>query len=150
MREFFKGWRRKVGCVTLVKACMMTVMWVRSSCIFDSAMLSIGDLRLLFMSNNHKSGVILHKDRPIDIVIVEVTDGRKIVNFWRFDKSRFESQHFMFKPIVAGVGKVFCSDGSRLSEITLMPYWVVAIPLTLLSAYLLLSTPRKRTEADHA
>lgn len=30
MREFFRGWRRKVGCVTLVMACVLTTGWVRS------------------------------------------------------------------------------------------------------------------------
>lgn len=30
MREFFKGWRRKVGCVTLVMACVLTVGLLRS------------------------------------------------------------------------------------------------------------------------
>lgn len=30
MREFFKGWRRKVGCVTLLMALLLAVGWVRS------------------------------------------------------------------------------------------------------------------------
>ena len=35
MGEFFKGWRRKVGCVTLVMACVFAAGWVRSLAIFD-------------------------------------------------------------------------------------------------------------------
>ena len=30
MREVFHGWRRKVGCVALVVACVVTVGWLRS------------------------------------------------------------------------------------------------------------------------
>ncbi len=30
MREFFRGWRRKVGCVTLVMACGLMGLWIRS------------------------------------------------------------------------------------------------------------------------
>jgi len=30
MREFFHGWRRKIGVVTLVMACVLMVGWVRS------------------------------------------------------------------------------------------------------------------------
>lgn len=30
MREFFRGWRRKVGCVALVLACGFATGWMRS------------------------------------------------------------------------------------------------------------------------
>ena len=30
MRDFFKGWRRKVGCITLVMACLLISGWLRS------------------------------------------------------------------------------------------------------------------------
>lgn len=30
MREFFRGWKRKTGAVTLVVACLLTGAWVRS------------------------------------------------------------------------------------------------------------------------
>ena len=30
MREFFKGWRRKAGCVTLVMVLLLTSAWIRS------------------------------------------------------------------------------------------------------------------------
>ena len=38
MREFFKPWRRKIGVVTLVMACVLMAGWVRSEMIgADSA-----------------------------------------------------------------------------------------------------------------
>jgi hypothetical protein len=39
MRDFFKSWRRKLGCITLLMAVVVTTAWVRS--------LFIGDLVLL-------------------------------------------------------------------------------------------------------
>lgn len=30
MGEFFKGWRRKTGVLTLVMACLFAAVWVRS------------------------------------------------------------------------------------------------------------------------
>jgi len=30
MRDFFRGWKRKAGCVTLVTACLLMAGWVRS------------------------------------------------------------------------------------------------------------------------
>jgi hypothetical protein len=39
MREFFTGWRRRIGCITLLMAVVVTVAWVRS--------LFIGDYMLL-------------------------------------------------------------------------------------------------------
>ena len=36
MREFFKGWRRKMGCVTLLMVCALMGAWARSYSVFDS------------------------------------------------------------------------------------------------------------------
>ncbi|MDB5348549.1 MAG: hypothetical protein JWP89_6926 [Schlesneria sp.] len=35
MREFFRGWRQKVGCVTMVVACFVLGLWMRSLRIRD-------------------------------------------------------------------------------------------------------------------
>lgn len=36
MRDFFESWRRKVGCATLVMACVFAAGWLRSMSIADS------------------------------------------------------------------------------------------------------------------
>jgi hypothetical protein len=36
MGEFFRGWRRKVGVVTLMVACMFMAMWVRGMSIWPA------------------------------------------------------------------------------------------------------------------
>ena len=35
MRDFYRGWRRKVGIVTLVMACVFMGVWVRSLVYLD-------------------------------------------------------------------------------------------------------------------
>ena len=42
MVEFFRGWRRKVGCVTLVVACLLTAAWFRSRSEMDRLTFSLG------------------------------------------------------------------------------------------------------------
>ena len=37
MGEFFNGWRRKTGCVTLVMACLLTDGWILSASRTDIA-----------------------------------------------------------------------------------------------------------------
>jgi hypothetical protein len=39
--EFFKCWRRKTGCVTLVMSCMMAAGWARSQVAVDRLCISI-------------------------------------------------------------------------------------------------------------
>src|SRR5436190_957332 len=36
MREFFKPWRRKMGVLTLMLACVFTGLWLRSTVVHDS------------------------------------------------------------------------------------------------------------------
>ncbi len=43
MGEFFKGWRRNVGAVTLVTACVLTAGWVRSLSTTDVIMVHTGE-----------------------------------------------------------------------------------------------------------
>jgi hypothetical protein len=50
MRDFFKGWRRKVGCVTLVMACAVATGWLRSMLTDDY----IAAFNRTFCSSNGK------------------------------------------------------------------------------------------------
>jgi hypothetical protein len=41
MYTFFHGWRRKMGCVTLMLACGLMAMWMRSDFLLDRTMFVI-------------------------------------------------------------------------------------------------------------
>ena len=51
MHEFFKGWKRKVGLVTLVMAGAFTVSWVRSFYHMDVYGLQLPSMTFCVMSN---------------------------------------------------------------------------------------------------
>lgn len=110
MWEFFRGWRRKVGCVEMVMACALVGMWIRSYIVFEQVVVS-GNL---VISN---SGCLVWNwmgwhDPDLNIL------------HWYSDiASPFDEDWYLG------------ADGVRL------PYWALAIPLTLASAYLILSKP---------
>ena len=41
MREFFSGWKRKTGCLTLLMACVLAAGWVRSLTTEDSTLIFV-------------------------------------------------------------------------------------------------------------
>ena len=45
MKDFFHGWRRKAGCVTLVMALAVTGAWVRSNIVEDDLSFLYPDLQ---------------------------------------------------------------------------------------------------------
>lgn len=47
MRDFFKGWRRKIGVATLVMACVFTAGWIRSFAISDFLRMDCPKFRLM-------------------------------------------------------------------------------------------------------
>lgn len=42
MREFFRGWRRKIGCIILLIAFVLSVIWVRSYLADDLLTIAVG------------------------------------------------------------------------------------------------------------
>ena len=147
MGEFFKGWRRKIGIVTLVMACVFAVGWVRSHFTDDTIIFSVGKTWLFnFESNQCGLGAraaaygtdistfkMMWTSHPINPS--ESTDPMVNVSVpVRLDGGQF---HFGCKGMDLFQRRYFA--------ICFVPYWSVVIPLTLLSAYLLLSKPRKST-----
>lgn len=64
MREFFHGWRRKAGCVTLVMALVFTAGWIRGLVIKNET------LRFTFAGHQHlvflRGGVLDWRSCAID------------------------------------------------------------------------------------
>ena len=50
MREFFKNWRRKAGCVTLLVACAVMVAWIRSQNASDLLLQETATVPLTLLS----------------------------------------------------------------------------------------------------
>ncbi|MBS0201252.1 MAG: hypothetical protein JSS49_00025 [Planctomycetes bacterium] len=154
MREFFKGWRRKLGCVTLLMACMVVAAWLRSGIRYDFFDLNIagmtyrlglhgGNLRFIKQGPSASKQLVSWNTGELQELLPyqpgqsrDPWDG--IAVDWRWDWNEFH----------AGAGQY---PGGRLSHTCfIIPYWSLTVPLTLLSASLLLWKPRKRTGQGHA
>ncbi|MDB5345770.1 MAG: hypothetical protein JWP89_4147 [Schlesneria sp.] len=182
MRDFFHGWRRKLGCVTLVMACAVSSAWLRSYSRNDrldgwiAARLVHGYL----VSTNGQINIIRRFPLPPDKAInslhlkkyfswrtqsVEpsypVLLGRQVYgthdlvnglpDYW----SEFEvSWRFDFAGFHFGEGRHRSWDEWSV-QLWTVPYAALTLALTLLSAWLLLSKPRRRPQPttaspDHA
>jgi len=99
---YFKPWRRKIGMITLVLACLSAAGWARSISVED--VFSFGGRQL----RSHSGLIEEFVDTSIDLTdfFGQIRTTRVRVTYWR------------------------------------VPYWSIVVPLTLLSAYLLLSKPR--------
>jgi hypothetical protein len=97
MREFFEGWKRRVGVVTLVLACVLMAPVV---------------------SPTKSRWFQRYGDNFSDVV--EITEGSLMKVRLSLGDNGIASRHVLWK----------------------VPFWLCALPLSLLSAYLLLSKPK--------
>jgi len=120
MGEFFKGWRRKVGVVALVMACVAMGGWVRSFYVAES----------IFVTKN-RSG--------FRVLSIEGT-----LHCQRFDDpNSYYPNVYQSYPLTQGqFVPVEWAWTSKQYHIRQIPHWSIVLPLTLLSAYLLLVKPR--------
>ena len=155
MREFFHGWRRKVGVVTLVMACGVAGLWVRSQQMRDSLQVRVADNAAhLFISNESELVWQSMRHEATDEVQLRrfaisrtlVSENRVYVaNRRRGTETEDYSHSVSFRTITGS----WTGNKIQLAAWR-FPHWALVIPLTILSAYLILWKPRKRTEADHA
>ena len=131
MREFFYGWRRKAGCVSLAMALVLMAGWIRSFTITDLYM--VGD------------GWIVSSDGLIEWLN------------YSFDHDRDPIEPPTSGPpaeitvsVVADDVIVLGSPGAWHVATWIVPYWSMVVPLTILSAYLILGKPRKRGGMTHS
>lgn len=164
MRDFFKGWNRKAGVVTLALTLLLLVGWIRSNDQCDILVWTFNQSR--YGINSLGNRICLSRQtpapdpefsRPFDYGPVKLS----MVGGFR-DRDRNADGAFQpFDPIKRYDGSV-CSvrwrwdwiglhagvadqqDGTTRLRIDtcVFPHWSIVIPLTLFSAWLLLSKPR--------
>lgn len=136
MTTYFKPLRRKVGVVTLVVACLVSMGWVRSSGGLDivyingktSNLVIVSGGQKLWVANGGSFNVLYTNAHPsqfvLDWVPHELLPSRSLVDFYRHPASTVRIHDSQERPMY------------------MAPYWSIVIPLTLISAWLLLSRPR--------
>jgi hypothetical protein len=145
MREFFRGWKRKLGVVTLGLACVFAAGWVRSFRTEDSFFYQIGPyVTDSLFSISGSVGWRRDDDSVCDIVPARENFGfqsRRSVGRQFLMYSEVERWHWKWR--WCGLGRAWgAANSGGDAEILILPYWSIILPLTLLSACLLLSKPR--------
>jgi hypothetical protein len=133
MHDFFKPWRRKFGVVVLVMACVFAAGWIRSrrtvDCLeiespFSDCVVISGDERLQIVEGRINDWV----SNPIWVKLAMTSKRSSDHEGIRMNRKSFDASF------------VYLNRDPR----AIAPYWSLVVPLTLLSACLLLSKPRQK------
>ena len=155
MTAYFKPLRRKIGVLTLVIACVFAAGWVRSLRVRDSCVMSHGKYQkemrygigiLSLTSNNGSIAAQIGEERSRDPGIIDQIESDYRCPRWEsfIDEDlsdvrpylicRFEFCGFEFYQMT--------ESDSGMVNLIFVPYWSIVFPLTVVSAWLLLSKPR--------
>ena len=155
---YFKPLRRKIGVVTLVLACVFMVAWVRSQVVVDAMSITCSRWQHFLFSDNF--GIWWETD-------LISQKGRQVPFFGDFSKWYLQSNkratpppeapdfEFAANPdiVLTSYGFYYAVLFSKnqnpplVKSTWIIPYWSIILPLTLLSAWLLLSKPRVKKPA---
>ena len=143
MGEIFRGWRRKVGLLTLLMALMSAAGWMRSTSVVD-IIDYVKDRRSAFFVHSADQLLLfvwLHdNDHPflstIGSVALSDSDDLRLI-------SRFRECGWKCCGFAIGDYKNNPDDLTTNIAFFLVPDWSITIPLSLISLWLLLSKPRK-------
>lgn len=125
MLAFFKGWRRKVGCVALIFALLVLLAWARSYAVVDV---------IRFVSGRNQFYIHAIEGRTLCHVS---TAGIGSWNSWQTASLANESVRRSATNHFENIVRESSSE-----ELVLIHFWALALPLTFLSAYLMLWKPR--------
>ncbi len=151
MANFFHGWRRKFGVVTLVLACVFAAGWlstIRSpNCVHfvwqtsDKTAFRFGTRNSQLVINSIDASLSLYVSSGINQAIAVWKDPT--TSTLNYPSQADNEIHWVFRFGGFDVGEYSQEDPFEFHFKTWrFPYWSIVIPLTLLSAYLLLSKPR--------
>ena len=128
MREFFYGWRRKVGCVALVMACMLMIAWVRSVIVRDTMMFG-------FDGSSH---------------YITCTAGRIEWTRWWYPGVRQPTSGVTWYSGPEFTPPLYLTAGgeSPVRVDWTVPHWSLVLAVSLLAAHLILWKPRPKERHD--
>ncbi len=150
MGEFFQGWRRKTGLALLALALLLMGVWVRSTVVEDQLAINwLGRLHWFHSFNGTvawkqytpwiqaKSFVLYERESPpTDHTDHWDNDDDDVDWSWKWRACEFEFRAGTFS-------KPFWGD----IRLRIIPYWSLVLPLTLLSAFLIISKPKQPKSA---
>ena len=150
MREFFRGWRRKLGVVTLVIACGFAIGWARSLHVIDVIIFPTGSQTAIAVST---AGYSIACRVGFD------EEGQQGFDVYQLSFSAYKPDQGYYGPIHPGfedpVDWRFQWCGFGFGEtpqqyrhflrqsFLIIPLYSIVLPLTALSACFLLISPRQ-------
>lgn len=146
MREFFKGWRRKAGVVTLLTACIFTIAWLKSLATLDSLYFRDADDRDSYAVSSVDGFLVLCRHSGCVVrSMIPRWESRKQVTFEEvWIDTAFTTREYWNRTLIVGVTP--CSGGGYFTAVW---YGVIVIPLTLCSCCLLCSKqPPRNSPTD--
>ena len=150
MRVFFRGWKRKAGIATLALTCLITVGWMRSIVVADILVYPLNKTTLLEVTSNSQSMWWKIQPKAGSDLSWDLLEWASIP---AVPVSRLEAYlHWVWKRYGFGVadGIEYINDippSFARATIVVLPYWLLVLPLTMLSSYLRLSQPPKSLSA---
>lgn len=161
MFSVFNGWRRKTGVVTLLVACAVMVLWIRSRAITEDFFLPLGRQTTLQFISRQSTLTVRKFAAPVRVGTANVGPDRLLlfgffpptntsdgdVAFSADEENRAQlGTPYVWRFRTSGVGLAAFRDQelSLRVDIFTIPYWLIALPPTFLSATLLLWPRRKK------
>ena len=143
MRDLFRGWKRKLGCATLVLACLIAVGWVRKLLAADEICFRVAPETLIVLGANHE--VLNVAVTFVDHAVAEAVPVWSTYPANPDELSIFDDDRIVWRWKAAPFGWGYTSDGrfNIHSQFVCFPHWSLVLPLTLISGWLLLSEPKR-------
>jgi hypothetical protein len=154
MSNFFHDWRRQIGVVTLVMACVLMGGWVKSFVSGDRLNYRDGFYNSVCMLTSMDG--YFYWDRATSL------SGGPAFRYFRSgwvsmagaDKTEYENPFLVCNShskvellgFMFGTGEQGSPPYLLKTSLWRIPYWSIVVPLASLSAYLLLSKPRKASQ----
>lgn len=147
MNAFFKGWRRKTGCVLLALALAFCAAWLRSF-VSTNDVIQLDENHSLYSHDGSFSWNITSPD-IFSLPILGLTPVAPDQEFGiDFVDDHLSRPAFTWRHEFCGfVASEISIHGTRIVQYW-VPYWSVTTPLILASAWLLLRKPRIPSAAE--
>jgi hypothetical protein len=138
----FLGWRRKIGCITLLLACALMLAYLRGHFIGDAYYFGRGAGASFTCVHLTHSGLMWRRVRSNAAMIWRPGwVSYRVRNDAVVDPDDMNPEFTM----ITMRENFYAIGPAKTIELITVPYWALIAPLTLLSAYLLLWRPRSKS-----
>ena len=147
MGDFFKPWRRKIGVLTLLMACVFIGLLIRSRNSVDLVTLYSTKSNYVFVSGGERC-LFVNGDgfvQQMESNTAQRAVGITIIPQKHFLTGKIEMEWHWWPASSVEVYPSINDTNTKGKTVSMVSYWFIISPLTLVSAFLLLSKLPKST-----